>query len=448
MKSHDQILAECKERLVIAKVYLTFNQPFYAALVNRMDLVPTIKIDTLATDGSHIFYNPYYIMGIEYAGTIEYKKRKSHTTRQKKHIDDGGLTDLQLVGGIVHEVLHCAFKHFTRRDGRNHEVWNIACDFAINQIIARDGVGKIHPAWLLDPKYDRMTAEQIYDSLMKEHKSDVKKIVNKYGTSIDNHIDPDFEKKISHDGTEDDTEISNELIDEMLINDGISPAGNNIRVKMEDVALVAGSMASMKGCPETLRNLMVQIHEPVIDWRRRIMKTMLSHLSTDYWWKRPNKRTLRTRYKFPSRKPEQKIDICVALDMSGSITDQMRNDFISELVGIVKQHRHYRIRIMCFDTKVMNEQVFDSTSSDLADLAEYKCVGGGGTDFMCVWEHLKSIKHVPEHLFMFTDGYPGGSWGLPKYCNTTFLITTKKVPPFGNHIPYKKDAKYRKKFGI
>lgn len=446
MRTYKEIKDECADRVAVAKVYLTFNQAFYGVLVNRMEFIATSKIDTLATDGKNIFYNPCYIMGETPSDKEHTSKRKYHTDRQKKHIEDGKLTDLELVGGLVHEVLHCAFKHFTRRDGRNKQVWNIACDYAINQIIKRDKIGKLNPRWLYNIKYDRMTAEQIYDSLMGEYNNDIKKILEEHGDSIDHHIDPQFEV----DPENSDAEITIDDIKEMLQDDGL-PSENVIPAycscAMDDISVLASSCASMVGCPESLLEMIKVVNEPVVDWRRRILQTMLSELSTNYWWNRPNKRTHRTRYKLPSRKPEKKIDICVAIDMSGSITENMRMDFLSELVGIAKQHRFYRIRVMCFDTKVMNEQIFDSTTTDLNDMMNYQFMGGGGTDFMCVWKHLKNVKYKPEHLFMFTDGYPAGKWGIPKYCTTTFLITTKVKPPFGNHIEYRKDAKYRKKFG-
>lgn len=440
---YDDISQSCKERLIPIKVHITLHYPFYAALLNRMEFVPSLKIDTLATDGAHIFYNPCYIMG---DSRIEYKKRsKNLTPRQKTHICDGGLSDLEILAALVHEVLHCAFKHFTRREGRDMQVWNIACDYAINQIIVRDKIGKLHRSWLFDKRFNGMSAEKIYDLLMEEYNSNVEKIVARHGSSIDNHIDPDPTPGDNESG-DDEVMVSPETVNSMLADDNLE-ANCSIFGSMDDVSIIASSLASLTGCPQILIDMAMDLKDPIVDWRKRILKTMLSEQKCGYWWKKPNKRTHLTPYKLPSRKPEQKIDICVALDMSGSISSDMRRDFMSELVGIIKQHRCYRVRLMCFDTHVHNEQIFDSSDSDLADLLNYKFVGGGGTDFMCVWKHLQGIKHKPVHLFMFTDGIPGGSWGLDKYCTTTFLITTGAKPPFGHHIPYRKDAKYRKKFG-
>lgn len=443
---YNEIKLHCRERLTAIRVFVTIHHPFYAALMNRMEFVPTLKIDTLATDGKHLLYNPCYIMGDQ---RVSYNKRDHNlTSNQKKHIYTGGLTDYELVAAIVHEVLHCAFKHFTRIDGRNKNVWNIACDYAINQIIKRDKVGKLNPNWLFDIKYERMTAEQIYDMLMDENDSDIDKIINRHGSPIDIHTDPDpgETNNPGDDSIGDSNTITPTSIKEILLDDGLEPTGS-VSCTLDDVSIIASQMASMRGCPNSILDMIGEIRDPLVDWRRRIMKTMLSELTSGYWWKKPNKRTHLTPYKLPSRRPEKKIDICIAIDMSGSITKQMRMDFLSELVGIVKQHRYYRIRLMCFDTKVHNEQIFNSNDNDLNDILSYQFMGGGGTDFMVVWKHLQGIRHKPEHLFVFTDGYPGGEWGIPKYCETTFLITTKVKPPFGHHIPYRKDAKYRKKFG-
>jgi predicted metal-dependent peptidase len=46
------------------------------------------------------------------------------------------------------------------------------------------------------------------------------------------------------------------------------------------------------------------------------------------------------------------LHACVAIDTSGSISDEDCRDFLSEVAGIVSQFESYEIRIWCFDTKV------------------------------------------------------------------------------------------------
>ena len=47
------------------------------------------------------------------------------------------LTDAELEGLIIHEILHVVGKHHLRRNGREPDRWNIACDCAINPLITK-----------------------------------------------------------------------------------------------------------------------------------------------------------------------------------------------------------------------------------------------------------------------------------------------------------------------
>ena len=42
---------------------------------------------------------------------------------------------------IAHEILHCVFDHFTRREDRDPRLYNIACDYIVNNLLIRDRIG-------------------------------------------------------------------------------------------------------------------------------------------------------------------------------------------------------------------------------------------------------------------------------------------------------------------
>jgi predicted metal-dependent peptidase len=135
------------------------------------------------------------------------------------------------------------------------------------------------------------------------------------------------------------------------------------------------------------------------------------------------------------------IDICVSIDMSGSITDEMGMDFLGEIKNIMDEFKDFKIKLWCFDTSVYNEEDFDSLNGK--DLLEYRLQGGGGTDFMANWEYMEENNIVPKKLIMFTDGYPFGSWGNENYCDTVFVIHGNEsiVPPFGTVAYYEPNIK-------
>ncbi len=69
---------------------------------------------------------------------------------------------------LAHEFLHAALRHDVRREGRDPELWNVACDFLINGWLMEMGVGNIPEGVLYDPELKGMSAEAIYDQLCSD----------------------------------------------------------------------------------------------------------------------------------------------------------------------------------------------------------------------------------------------------------------------------------------
>jgi predicted metal-dependent peptidase len=100
-------------------------------------------------------------------------------------------------------------------------------------------------------------------------------------------------------------------------------------------------------------------------------------------------------------------------------------------MGMMDMFDGYRVHVSCFDTKVYNTQEFNSDNMDTVE--DYQLMGGGGTDFTCIFDHLKEESRVPNKLIVFTDCYPNGSWGDPEYCDTLWISHGHPNPeaPFG-----------------
>jgi predicted metal-dependent peptidase len=133
---------------------------------------------------------------------------------------------------------------------------------------------------------------------------------------------------------------------------------------------------------------------------------------------------------------QQTIDVCCAIDMSGSISNKQATDFISEVKGIMDEYVDFNLDIWTFDTSVYGYKRF--TADNAEEILEYECKGGGGTDFEANWEFMKESDIVPKKFIMFTDGYPCGSWGDEDYCDTLFVIHGNNtiVAPFGQTAYY------------
>jgi predicted metal-dependent peptidase len=133
---------EVETKLSAACTRLILDRPFLGALVLRMPMKPADPkwCATIGTDARHLYYNPDYIDGL----SLE-----------------------QTQFALAHEALHCALSHFARREHRNENRWDIACDLAINPILIKEGMTAV-PGALYNIGYEGMMAEEIYP-LVKEN---------------------------------------------------------------------------------------------------------------------------------------------------------------------------------------------------------------------------------------------------------------------------------------
>jgi predicted metal-dependent peptidase len=322
-----------------------------------------------------------------------------------------------------HEVLHVVYDHFGRRGERHPMLSNVAADYCVNADLKKHRVGEFITSvpCLYEAKYEGMSYEEVYDDLYKNaEKIDINELIQKL---LDDHMED-----------EDDSD-----------SDGKGPDGNSrtkrpklteeekaaIRDEIKEAMLSAAQTCDAGNIPAGVKRIIQDLTEPKMNWRELIRQQIESTVKSDFTWLRTSRKGWDMDAVMPGMKTQEAIDICVMVDMSGSISDSQGRDFISEVKGIMETFEDYRIHIGCFDTEVYNMQVF--TADNLEDISEYRLDGGGGTDFDCFFDYFKKEDIEPKKLVVFTDGYPGGSWGDPNYCDTVWVIHGDKNPdpPFG-----------------
>lgn len=70
---------------------------------------------------------------------------------------------------IAHELLHVGLRHDIRRQGRDHYLWNVACDYVINAWLIEMNVGDLPNRDLLyDPELKGYSAEAVYDLIVTD----------------------------------------------------------------------------------------------------------------------------------------------------------------------------------------------------------------------------------------------------------------------------------------
>jgi predicted metal-dependent peptidase len=333
-----------------------------------------------------------------------------------------------------HEVLHCVYDHFGRRGERDHQLFNIANDYCVNADLIKHRVGEkiTSVPCLHDPKYDGMSSEEIYDLLYeKAEKIDIGKLLDQM---IDEHLDgegdPDGDTDGDSNGDNGDKKGKGRPV--------LTPEERQqIKDEIKEAMLAAAATVDGAGnLPAGVKRLIQELTEPQMNWRELLRMQLESTIKSDYTWMRASRKGWHMDAVMPGMKQEPMIDIAVALDASGSISEKMLKDFLGEIQGIMDSFPAYKIHVFTFDTEAYNPAQYDSDNLD--DLCDYEVKGGGGTDFDAIYSYLKENEIEPKRLVVFTDGYPFGSWGDENYADTVWVLhgTTTIEPPWGQYAYY------------
>ena len=393
------------EKLVTARVGLLLRHPFFGNLATRLKMIDASDwCATLATDGRNFYYNNDFV---------------------------NKLKPKEAEFGFAHEVLHNVLDHMGRRDNRDPQLSNIAADYAANQILVDEKIGQV-PSFIKifqDNKYRGMSYEQIYEEL--ESKA-IKININDLGELLDDHLDDGDGKGADEDGEEIDGSGKGKGRPRLTAEEK-----KKIRDEIKEAMVAAAQAAGAGRVPAGVARLIKDFTEPKMDWRQMLRMNIQSILKSNFSFSRPNRKSQHCGAILPGMMNEETIDVSVAIDMSGSISDKQAKDFLSEVKGIMDEYVDFKLDLWTFDTDVYNYKQFTGDNAD--EIMEYDCQGGGGTDFDANFNFMKEEGIEPKRFIMFTDGYPCGSWGDENYCETLFIIHGNDaiIAPFGQTAHYK-----------
>jgi predicted metal-dependent peptidase len=206
-----------------------------------------------------------------------------------------------------------------------------------------------------------------------------------------------------------------------------------LRQEIKQNIINAAKGAEAGQLPAGVKRLLDDVTNPKMPWRELIQTNLTSSIKTDYSFSRPNRRGWHLDAIMPGTTPGEEIDVVVAIDMSGSISNTQAQMFLGEVSGMMQMFDGFKIHVFCFDTNIYNPQSF--TSDNLDTMSDYEPMGGGGTDFTVIFDYLKERGEDTKRLIVFTDGMPFGSWGDEDFTDTTWIIHGNDtiVPPFGTH---------------
>jgi len=297
------------------------------------------------------------------------------------------------LGILKHELLHVVFFHLNNFNRfPNKELYNVAADLEINQYIDDDMKGKTWEGLEITESpfkelnlLSKQGTKYYYDALQKE---------------IEDNPDGDLAKSMECDGGGDGIGNIHELWKEM---EGLGETERNLISKQIDYQLkeIAEELEKHnKGrglIPNEMKDYidsLFEIKEPVIDWASYLRR--FNSMSTMTYTKKTRRKPNRRFNSGPALKIKQKKKTLVAIDTSGSVSQEDLIEFFNEIYNIYKTGTY--IDVVECDAKIQRVYQYKGERENI----EIK--GRGGTEFEPVMKYLLENKNKYANLIYLTDG--------------------------------------------
>lgn len=369
------------KRIQVARTTLLLDNPFFGVLSLGLTVVEDTTCETAWTNGKQIGFSPAFV---------------------------ATLNDDQLMAVVAHEVMHCACGHPWRRNGRDAERWNKACDYAINSILANARFALPTTA-LLDNQYKGRWAEWIYDRLPADKPNDD-------GSSSGDQPSPQ---------SSDDPGGLGE------VRDAPDDADSPTEADWQQQAAQAERLAPRGTMSGDTREQIDQAMRPRVEWRSLLRRYVQEIARSDYSWSRPNVRYIPSGLYLPSLHSHVCGPLAIAIDTSGSIDTVLLGQFAAEIRTIADEMQPSRVDVLYCDARVHRVDRYER-----GDMIEISAVGRGGTSFIPVFERIDQDGEPPACLIYLTDldgSFPDVAPEYPVIWASYGRSTS--VAPFGDTVP-------------
>ncbi len=358
---------------------------------------------------------------IDYKGCIYFSK----TFLEK-------LTIKQLYFVLMHEAYHFLLSHFERRMDRDIKVWNMACDYYINNSLIQDKIGEPVPEQLggvlYDPKYNGMFSEKIYKILMEN-------INFQGGENFDTHLE-EFEGMENQSNEEnsfkmDDSDLDIDFLAREII--------QSLKEKLQENNSSSFTEKSFGnyGIERLIKDAFYFENQEGLDWKT-LLKGFIKSNKFRFTYNRINKKNYGS-FIFQSLKPEEdEVNVYLYIDVSSSITYKEIQVFLNELYVISKLEKINKIFLSFFTTEIVssfNIRTDINIEMQLKEILKDLKIGGG-TCVKCIFNSTQ--KKPQDYLIVFSDMEFSYS-NIINHKNLIFVSTTKKKPPVGKTIFFKLD---------
>lgn len=395
-------------KLSKAKARLLLDHPFFATLLLRSEIVlrTDLPYKTAATDGQNIYFDPDFLEELSVEDTMTV---------------------------LCHEVGHDSLLHSIRLGGRDHDLWNQACDHAINLMLEDQGFKcprTLNGGWLADKKYKGMSAERIYDDLRRNPPPKQPAGGGGDGKGGKPGDDPDAGSGKGgakpKPGRGRDWLHGDVLPNKDACDDPAAKAKAEQRAKQRVAA--AANYARMAGkLKGELERMVGECLESKVHWTDVLRDYMKRVVKKRDNWARRNRRF--NDFYLPTRGERAMGPIVFIPDTSGSMMGDDMEKICTELAACGAQTRPESITVLWTDTRVASVQKF--TPDEFA-YDKLKPVGGGGTDMRV---GLKAAEEYnPQVVVLLTDMYTPWPEVEPPYPLIIIATTNQPGPGYGEII--------------
>ena len=374
---------DARKKLKKAKVQLLLQNPFFASLILPLREEEADLPFTMGTDGTRLLYNPRRIRELD----LE-----------------------EVVGVLAHEASHIALLHPVRREHRRPELWNQACDYAVNPIVLNAGF-VLPKGGLLDDRFRGKYAEEIYAELDRPAPGGGQNAPRTESPEAGRDDDASSgggsgSKDAAPSGGGQDSpgggsrqegsgsrsprggDIPRDVDPTGMGAVLDPPPGTDLRELERDlrqrIARAAQAAKSEGRIPGGLEELIEEILYPRLPWREILRRFIDASIKSDYSYLKPNRRLLHRGLWLPGLSQPAVEELVVAVDTSASISREELEEFAAEVNAIAQLYDVRKLIVVYCDARIQG--IREITPPEPVRL---EARGRGGTDFRPVFELVR-----------------------------------------------------------